>query len=212
MVHKMPEPTAGAKVNERWKMLAAHLSTLSWAGAIRLKSEGLLREFFSHAPTEGRAELFEHTGRAMWKSDKVPADIAANIQELWTRRAAEHESMSVDQRRHEQVAFGWYVVDGKLPREWLLKHLRAVLEAGALVAGGSFILKRLAGWAGQDAHEIALCVRRILENDENGSYAYVWREELRAVLVAIRPGDPVGVSAIVNDLGKRGIHDFRDLS
>ncbi len=216
-ITQMPKRPAatdlGAK--ERWQRLAQHLGELTALGLIAPGGEdGLLDLFFEAAPADARHELVEFIGRRLWRVKDVPDEVTERLTRFWDHRRTTHAKTPIETVRPEETAFGWWVVAGKLDPLWLLRCLADVLRGGTIVEGGSFLLKKLANFAKKNPGEVLQALRLYLLNDESGSHIYTWREEVRTVLTACAKHEPArpAVRTIVNELGARGLHDFRDLT
>ena len=80
---------ADVGMREHLQRLAQHLAELSWLGVISFgDADGLLELFFARAPALARHEFFEFIGRAVWRSKKLPENMADRLMVLWTTRAS----------------------------------------------------------------------------------------------------------------------------
>lgn len=203
--------------------LAAHLMGMYWRGKLHL-DDPLLVGFFAHAPVEARAYALEAIGRWLFeskKTDRPPdAELLARLTRLWECRLAEaRSSESKIQYSREMASFVEWFRSAVFDDTWAISQLEealalAALDTRALDRFSYGILERLAEVCAAFPDEAIRCLERLAQAKEETLHVFLNREPVRAVLSsAMSKGGEAAQTAtrLINELGKRGVSDYRDL-
>ncbi|MBW2067214.1 MAG: hypothetical protein JRJ03_20095, partial [Deltaproteobacteria bacterium] len=194
------------------RRLAEHLMVFYWRGKIEL-TDPLLLAFWQKASDELRAHAIGFIGRALEQTKEPIGDAILNrLEKLWEKRFSR---IKEDPANHEKEgsAFGWWFISGKLDPNWAISNLLEVLWAVAKTEPARSVLEQLAKAVDSHPVESIKCLRRIVEGEANRWTHHASRDHIRRILKAglQQPDARSEAERIVNDLGRRGFLDFRDL-
>lgn len=197
--------------------LAEHLMVLYWRGRITLEegSGGLLRRFFDVASDALRERAISFVGRMLSEEANEPPtpEVVARLRELWDWRLGFAKN-SGRTGSEELGAFGWWFASGLLGDDSALPRLLAGLRLIPKTDPDHLVLQRLAVVAGRNPLEAIECLTHMVEGDERGWIADVWRGEVRSMLRAAAEDASAKVRGAIREfvsrLAARGVHDFRE--
>lgn len=206
------DPEDTREHDELSRRLAQHLAMLYLPGTLPLDAR-VLRAFFERAVGDIRGTFHWASLRAVADHpEKVTEAHWMRIRQVWDERIAATRRADSQKELHW---FGWLV--GLLPQstEWLLRHLRGLVESGIDVGHNHDALSRLAAAAGSFPHETFACVRALADADTRDRHIRGWGTEVEQVLAAAHAaGDPAltqDVEVFINRLAARGVLQFRHI-
>ncbi len=199
------------------KRLAQHLMLLYWRGRLSLE-DSLIGQFFLKASPDVRAAALAFIGRSLQQMDEpIPLDDGGPLCDLLELRiAAAQQDEDKDGVREELANFGWWFASGRLQDEWALERLSEVLElADGVIEPNRLVAERLALLASDQPSTVVACLAKMVDGDREGWRILGWREHARTILSAALSSDQEEAQSsardIINGLGERGFHEFRDL-
>jgi hypothetical protein len=211
------------EMSERARMdpdehLAEHIMTYYWQGKLPVgDSSNLLGLFFDKAPPSLRAHALEFVGRSLRNSGSEVLDrILDRVMKLWDWRLQEAtNSGNVDDYQKELAAFGWWFASECFDDEWAIVQLEAALVVAGEIDPDHLVAERLVVLSKRFPRETMVCMRSMIESDNEGWGIIGWRDDARtAISNALASGDLDALGAaedLVNYLGTRGHLEFRDL-
>ena len=198
------------------ELLAHHLVRLFWLGIIELEGEAsLLRRFYDLAPAALRGHVIDFVGRSLRSTKKtdIPLDIASRLRELWEIRVQALVSTEENERAAELKAFGWWFAAGNLGVDWLLNQLQSALELHAQIDASMLVVEKLDELVRSHPEAVLTCLGLLIQGDRIGWDIGSWKQHAMNILrITIgNDGTSAQARALVNELGRRGFHEFRSL-
>jgi hypothetical protein len=196
--------------------LAEHLILFYWRGQLPI-NDPLLRRFFEVGSDERRARVLAYIGRGLCNNEvEISVESLSRLQALWAWRFEEARgAQSVAPYTKELSAYGWWFASGRFDDAWSIAELRDVLQLVGNVDSYSGALERLGELAPTMPALAVECLGMIIDADRERWHIDLWRDPARTILaVARRNDDPAVRQAakdVINLLGSRGFHSFRDL-
>ncbi len=199
------------------KRLAQHLMLLYWRGRLSIE-DSLIGQFFLKASPDVRAAALTFIGRGLQQMDEaIPLDHARRLCDLLESRiAAAQQDEDKEGVQEELSNFGWWFASARLQDEWAVERLRQVLElTDGVIEPNRLVAERLALLASDQPSAVVACLTKMVDGDREGWRILGWREHARTILsAALSNGQEEAQSSardIINGLGERGFHEFRDL-
>ncbi len=216
--HAVEELSGGERGKRRRdpdRRLADHLMALYWRGRLTLAPGNLLANFFSRAVGELRGGAFEILGRGIAAVDEsIPAEALARVHSLWEWRW-KVTSKSPDDHQDELASFGWLFGSGKLDPEWSLSQLALVLKAVGKAEPNFLVGEMLEKLVVSYPLRAVTCLSMMIEGDRDGWLVLAIRDNVRTIIsAALACADAAAqeeAKHLVNRLGERGYHEYRDL-
>lgn len=199
------------------KRLAQHLMLLYWRGRLSLE-DSLLGRFFLKGSPEVRAAALAFIGRSLQQMDEaIPLNDPRRLCDLLESRiAAAQQDEDQDGVQEELSNFGWWFASGQLSNKWALQRLLDVLNlTDGVIQFDSAVAERLALLAFEHPSIAVACLAKMVEGDREGWHILGWQKHARKTLsTALSSSDEEAQSSardIIDGLGERGNHEFRDL-
>jgi hypothetical protein len=100
-----------------------------------------------------------------------------------------------------------------LGADWLLEQLQAALRLHAQVEPSMFVVERLASFAPEYPLATLACLELIVQGDVIGWGIESWKRHAVPILQSAlaNAGTTTRARALVNELGRRGFHEYRNL-
>lgn len=197
--------------------LAEHIMVIHWQGiAAPTGDHSLTERFFEAASPRIRAHAISFVGRSLAATAKpIPEKIVSRLQDLWTQRVESAEIAGTSDSSDEVKEFGSWFACQAFDDTWAVAQLERTLKiSGGRIAPEYLVAKGLQRAAMTHPHEAVRCLRHILYSEEP-ILAFEWAEAIRMVLHSAITGDHLEARRLaeetVNELGSRGVHDYRDL-
>lgn len=198
--------------------LARHLMVLYWQGILDLEEpNGLMEKFWTQASEPLKGYALDFIGRSLCSTkNTVPPEILNRLKALWGKRLliARRASDPIN-HNDEMTMFGWWFVSGKFEYEWSIAQLVEALSISKKTNPEHLVVERLATLATTMPKQTLQCLEAIVKGDRESFGIYVWNEQARKILIAAIQSGEVDVAAatrkLINHLGSRGFHEFRDL-
>jgi hypothetical protein len=195
--------------------LAEHLMVYYWLGRIDFDNpDGLLRDFFEHAPAvvRGHAIWFIGTSAAGWTD--APPEVFPRLQDLFARRlAACKADASPDACQEEMRNFGHWFTSEKFDEQWSIDMLVAALEIAKKAEPDMTVVKRLADLCPKYPVQCVTALRLMIEGDREGWLLLGVEDDARRLLkIALESTNPDGEVAakwLVEELIGKGQFGFR---
>ncbi len=198
------------------KNLAKHIVSFYWGGVIDREDE-LLEGLFDRADPELRRSTLEFVGRVLRESeDSFSEEGIARLCSLLEWRISACRNADSPEDRSELTGFSWWFESKRCRDKWLLSKLAEVLELtdGKLDAEW-LVVERLAELARIYPQEVIECLEKMIESDDKGWPLLGWKESLEKILSATLDSESECAREIakrvINELGERGHHQYRDL-
>ena len=198
------------------EQLGHSLVRLYWLGVIELGADqSPLRRFYELAPIELRANVMDFVGRCLHgtKESDLSAAIASRLRTLWEVRIKALAPIASAERDAELEAFGWWFAAGNLGERWLLEQLEAALRVYPRVDSSMFVVERLAALAGAHPVSALRCLELLVRGDSVGWSIDSWKRHAEFILRLglANPETEAAARALINELGRRGFHEYRSL-
>jgi len=196
--------------------LAEHLMVQYWRGNLAFGDhDGLLEAFFDRATDVIPSHAITYVGHILHNStDAVAHAIVARLQDLWERRLALCRENPINHTK-ELAAFGWWFASGAFDDSWALRELVAVLSLTDHVDMGDEVVERLARTAPDYPCNSVTCLTLLVETTTDPWTIRHWlsgiRTILRAALESRNEDARRPALALIEQFGRRGHHDYRDL-
>ena len=146
--------------------------------------------------------------------DTTAPENLMRLKSYWERRL-EAAKEAPDLCKFEMAAFGYWFVSGKFEDDWAIQQLESALNIGGETYPDDLVVERLATLALSMPLEAIRCLEAIVKGDREGWLIYDWTNHAEAILsTALQSTNREAVSAakdLVDYLGSRGYHEFRDL-
>lgn len=194
--------------------LARHLMILFWHGEVESDDEeGLIARFFAKAPDALRAEAVRFVGASLRQEQAVPSSVTVRLAQLWELRR-EVVSARPDAVR-ECAAFGSWFVSGKFDEAWSLAQLEQVFGHPEKVEPPHFLVAWLADVVRRLPLEAVRMLRRAAEAVDWDYQVSTWAKDAKVVIEVAMGAEceeaRQAAADLVNLLGSRGHHQFREL-
>ncbi len=134
---------------------------------------------------------------------------------LWEHRVEVAQRKPEDHVR-EVAAFGWWFESGRFDDDWALSQLEKTLDlSGGKIEPQLHAMQRLARLASTNPDVVIRCMRRLVNGDRMGWNITLWREDIARALEAVLRSESEEAGRVevelINELGRRGFHDFRQV-
>ncbi len=185
--------------------LGEHIATFYWRGVVDLNDQ-LFVTYWSHAGPATRGHFLEFLGRSAHELPFLDPEIVDRLTTLWeaVRDAGDPQPLG---------AFAWWFASQALPREWRLRQLAVLLEAGISPDPSFIVTEALPTLAPDEPVEATRLLRRLLELEDSPWAVSAWREHVEKVLeCALASNNPEArrlVEETANWLGALGYRDYR---
>lgn len=213
-----PTRSAGRDLGQK---LAEHLMIYYLRGQITFSgSEDVLSRFYHAAPVAVRQHAFDFIGRSLRKTEELRQDVADRLQDLLERRLDAIRRISKPAVRRDAAAelqsWGWWFSSGRFETSWALDRLLDVLDLAGSIEPDRFVAQELNRLVESHPAEVALALRRMIEVVKAPYAIAGWKDEVRAILVALESSDNVRVREevrrTVDALLERGFIEFREFA
>ncbi|MBI2862445.1 MAG: hypothetical protein HYX89_06475 [Chloroflexi bacterium] len=200
--------------------LGVHLMVAYWRGMVPLEGgDSLLASFFEGAPEATRAQAIAFVGRQLsgLEKDQLDQEVVERLKRLWVARiAAARASALTTGFAEELAAFGHWFSCEYFDPGWALVRLSESLELTSGRVQLDFrVVERLAALAADLPLQAIGCLDQMVKGDKEGWHIDSWREAARQIIAAVLSCNDGEASAkareLVNYIGARGFHYFRDL-
>lgn len=197
--------------------LAEHLMLLVIRGRLALDDE-LLKRFFEIAPEKIRVHALDFIGRLLHNEEAPPPTEAQaeRLKALWQARFAAFVADSGKHRQEIGAIGWWFASSGKLPEDWLMTQLLAVLERGVPVDYPHGVIERLADLAPKRPYETIRALRLMVPVQEEPYLLAGWREPTRRLISAAGQSNDEKAReetrTLLNEIAARGYSDYDDLA
>jgi hypothetical protein len=174
-------------------------------------TDPLVLRLFEKATPELRAHIVTFLGRSLSGEKAVPREIHERMRQVWGGRLNAASVLGADTR--ELKAFGVWFAAKNEDLAWGLVQLVKVLSVEPQIDLEFLVLKRLAEASSTHPDQAMEALYLMLRRPD------VWRmgfekEAIRTVLTsALKASEQARrhASAVIEQFGKNGVHDFRDL-
>lgn len=194
--------------------LAEHLATYAWWGSLGLETDGLLHRFATKASVDELTRFVDFIGRSLDNNDVTP-EVGDRLMGIWEEITAWIQDCPEADRLQILAPFGWWYGSGRLDPSWADEQLLHLLQIGVHVDPDFRVGKRLTTRATEDLPAALRIVRAYLSRQITGWALYSVRDSFRLTLsLALKSTDTALVEeaeVILNEIGARGMLEFRDL-
>lgn len=197
--------------------LAEHLMVMYWQGRLDLdEQDGLLPRFYIQATAKIRRHALAFIGRSL-RPEEEPIDprIVERLQHLWDRRLKAATAGARSDGAIELAGFDQWFASAAFEPTWALEQMLAALRIGAAPEPDDRVMKELSRAALSDPTNALECLERFAILDIEGWRLYSYRDDVRAILAGALTVSDQSVQerakALINRLGERGLHVFRDV-
>ncbi|GLI02929.1 hypothetical protein Pa4123_82070 [Phytohabitans aurantiacus] len=194
--------------------LVRHLAGLYSQGIVTLDTDSPLAAFVEHAPVALRGKLIEILGIILHNSEDPPQSAIQRLQALWEWRF-EQLRATPDADLGELAGFGWWFGSGKLPLDWALPQLQALLESGGIVDPDELVAGQLVTYRTTHPDQAVTCVALLIDAATDPWFVTGSHDDLRVVLTeGLQTGNRATQKAAretLNRLVARGHASFADL-
>jgi hypothetical protein len=191
---------------------ALHILVLYAVGAIGIDTEdGLLQGYFTSGDPENRGEALGDLGWTLFNDKADTAvEIIDRLQTLWDWR----QSVAAESGLNDELSgFGWWFRSKKFPREWSIRHLVQVAQAGEILKMAGLIAEELTDFVQEFPGECLDVIEGLMTTRETWEI-YTIAEHAPAVLAAALDSDMPELIAkaegILEQLGRAGYLETRD--
>jgi hypothetical protein len=194
--------------------VAEHLATYAWWETVGLEADGLLHRFATKASAEELTRFVDFIGRSLDNTDITP-EARDRLMGIWEQVGAWIQERPESERLQILAPFGWWYGSGRLDPAWADEQVLHLLQIGAQVDPDFRVGERLAVRATEDLPTALAIVRAYLRRRVTGLALYSVRDSFRLTLsLALKSTDTALVEeaeVILNEIGARGMLEFRDL-
>jgi hypothetical protein len=194
--------------------IAEHLATYAWWGTLDLETDGLLHRFATKASADELTRFVDFIGRSLDNTDITP-EVRDRLMGIWEQVGAWIRERREAERLRILAPFGWWYGSGRLDPAWGDEQLLHLLQIGVQVDPDFRVGERLAVRATEDLPAALAIVRTYLSGQVTGRALYSVRDSFRLTLsLALKSIDTALVEeaeVILNEIGARGMLEFRDL-
>lgn len=196
--------------------LAEHLMVQYWRGNLGFRdADGLLEAFLDRAPDVIGSHAITFVGHVLHDSTEVlPHSIVARLHDLWECRLITYRE---NPSKHPEglAAFGWWFASGAFADSWALRQLGEVLRLTHRIDMDDVVVERLARAAPDYPRESISCLEILIDMTTEPWTIRHWVRDIRTILQAAlesRDEDARATAeALIDKLGRKGHHDYRDL-
>ena len=196
--------------------LAEHLMTYYWWGKLDSGSyDKLLSTFWEKANADIRGYAIQYIGKNLYDLvDEIETEILIRLKKLWESRIANaNSSCNKEEYISEMESFGLWFASNKFEAKWSLEQLLSALEISGKCNSDKITIEAI-----KDSVEIfpiqsTKCLELMIRGDKTGWSIHKWKNDARYILEkALETPEAAEISeVIINYIGSRGFHDFRDL-
>ncbi|MBX3177135.1 MAG: hypothetical protein KF886_07240 [Candidatus Hydrogenedentes bacterium] len=216
--HLAPSPDENADGFDQGARLGQHLITYYvWGILENANIEGMLSQFFKNAEDRLRSEAIDYAGEFSngCPEDELPK-LKSRLMHLWRdRRKIIDDAPDVDKYKEEISAFGSWFVSDAFEEDWALDQLVWALQSSKKVRSAHLVVKRLSNCSDQDLPAALICLKSMMEGDEQGWEISSWRKDVKRLLRKCLDSESQDLSAraenVIHWLGARGLSEYRSL-
>lgn len=194
--------------------LAEHIMSLYCRDKLDFAS-GILCKFYEKAPETICARAIWFLGRILKDNDELPKDYIERIMELFEIRLKQaKDSDDPGEFTDELGGFGFWLSSDKLDDVWKIDQILEVVQIIHIKDIHTHtIVTEISKLAQSYPLKTNLCLKTIVEGDEEGWSVYGWRDEAKAILRAgLESGEVNKISKeTISLLLTKGHTEFRDL-
>jgi hypothetical protein len=196
--------------------LCWHLVGLYWGGHVGLH-DPLLRGFYAEVPVATKTRAVAGVGHALNEDNADSAAATQRLTGLLEWRIAEVTGFGDDATQSaELVPFGWGFIVDSLDEDWRMSRLLEVLRLTAgRIEPEQQVAEKLVQVAQRYPLQSVQCLTLMVEGAQESWQLYGWEKHVRATLqAALASGSQDAQDAavdLINTLGEKGHHEFRDL-
>jgi len=194
--------------------IAEHLATYAWWGTLDLETDELLHRFATKASADELTRFVDFIGRSLDNNDITP-EVRDRLMGIWEQIGVWIVERPDAERLKILAPFGWWYGSGRLDPSWADDRLLHLLQIGVQLDPDFRVGKRLAVRATEDLPTALAIVRAYLRGQVTDRALYSVRDSFRLTLsLALKNTDAALVEeaeVILNEIGARGMIEFRDL-
>jgi hypothetical protein len=196
--------------------LADHLLALYVHDDIEL-GDNLLRRFFARSRPELRRYMAFEVGRLLQSlQGDVRPSILPRLQSLWDRRLDAVNRGQDGAETTELEPFGWWFASGRLPDEWSLQQLEALLQQRIVPDPDHLVTERLAGLAKTYPSRTLQAMRRMLMISTDPWRPFRWVGAMRVMIETAIASQEPGAADLARILAAesvaKGLRELRDFA
>lgn len=208
--------TSAVKIDRAEEGLSNHIMTFAARGLLDFESPNeTVSQFWKKASPQLRQDAIEHLGRMLYNTkETLPEDIQQRFMKIWEVRFSQINASSSSK---EVGKFGWWFASGKLPSEWSLDQIIAILDLNAKIESSTFVLEQMVALVKEHPLKAVIATEKMLRADHEarGWLIRTASEETRKILsvalAQINEEIKKAAKGLINSLVAWGYPDFRDL-
>lgn len=194
--------------------LVQHLVLLHVWGYIKSDTDSLWTYFYSNAPIEARAEVFNFLGRSLSSWTDMKPEFQKKLCELAEDRLTYIKTLNDSKIQvNEFESFTYWFESHIFPVEWRFKILLGLQKLGCKFDGVHLVIEELINTVDKYPYESAQVCEYVTSNDREGWKIISWRADLFTILDKITKSGNIEArevaKAAIKNLVANGYADFK---